>query len=170
MSSPKKRWRTDKLLRIKKLVLVSVFALYFSVFIVNASALERSRKPTDVTPTVVLSNFATHDNSYRSSQTAIQFSELLQIALMEKSSLTWVEREEISLAMRELKIGIFGLSDSASTLQLGRWLKADLLIKGDFYRRGNGKWTLEIEVIDLDHADVASRVSFSFPKLLTKSP
>lgn len=125
--------------------------------------MEYSGKHSGTVPTVVLSNFAAHDNYYQSSQTAIQFSELLQITLMEKLSLKWVEREAISQAMQELQMSLFGLLDSASTLQLGRWLKADLLIKGDFYRKSKNKWTLVVEVIDLDHADVVARQSVSFP-------
>jgi len=125
--------------------------------------MEYPGKHSGTVPTVVLSNFAAHDNSYQSSQTAIQFSELLQITLMEKLSLRWVEREAVSQAMQELQMSLFGLLDSASTLRLGRWLRADLLIKGDFYRKSKDKWTLVVELIDLDHADVVARQSVSFP-------
>ncbi|MHC4308326.1 MAG: CsgG/HfaB family protein [Planctomycetota bacterium] len=123
----------------------------------NAFAGERSGEPLGEALTVVLNNFTAHEDSYRSRQAAVNFSQMLHVALTRQSSFKWVEREEISNALNELKMAVIGLQDSTSALQIGRWLKADLIIKGDFYRNEKQKWTLIIELIDLEHADIMIR-------------
>ncbi len=148
--------------KIAKPLLIVLVLLTALTFLDNALAVDISQKSTESVPTVVLSDFATHDNLYRSSQEAVKFSELLSISLMEDSAFEWVERTAISRALEELKLSASGLLDSADRLQIGRWLKADLLIKGDFYRRTSGTWRLDIEVIDLDHADVVAQRSIAF--------
>ncbi len=52
---------------------------------------------------VVLNNFTAHEDSYRSRQAAVNFSQMLHAALTMRSPFKWVEREEISKALNELK-------------------------------------------------------------------
>ena len=135
------------------IILISIIVLTMT----NAFAGERSGEPLDESLTVVLNNFTAHEDSYRSRQAAVDFSQMLHVALTRRSPFKWVEREEITNALNELKMALIGLQDSTSALQIGRWLKADLIIKGDFYRDEKQKWTLIIELIDLAHADIMIR-------------
>ncbi|MHC4476149.1 MAG: CsgG/HfaB family protein [Planctomycetota bacterium] len=130
-------------------ILISIIVLTTA----NVFASEQSGKDLSV----AINNFTAHDNSYRSRQAAANFSQMLHVALTKRSPFKWVEREEISNALNELKMGVIGLQDSTSALQIGRWLQADLIIKGDFYRNEKQRWTLIIEVIDLPHADILVR-------------
>lgn len=135
--------------------------LFASTVLFNSNVLAEEETQSDehLAPTFVVTNFVAHDNSYFSFQEAIKFTELLQLELMEKTSYDWVDRERVEEALKELKLTTLGLVDNTSSLQIGRWLKADLLIKGDFYRH-QSKWWLIIETIDLDHADIIGQFSF----------
>jgi curli biogenesis system outer membrane secretion channel CsgG len=128
----------------------------------NAFAGEQPCEPLGESLKVVLNNFTAHEDSYWSRQAAVNFSQMLHIALTRRSSFKWVERKEISNALKELKMALIGLQDITSALQISRWLKADLIIKGDFYRNEKQRWTLIIEVINLEHADILVRRTISF--------
>jgi hypothetical protein len=132
--------------------------VYFPVLL-NAETLQ-SREP-NILPTIVITNFTVHENSFRSIQEAVKLTELAQIDLMDKTSYRWVEREQLRHALAELKMSSMGLFNSSASLQLGKWLKADLLIKGDFYRNKDYSWIFIIEIIDLEHADILLSKSLS---------
>lgn len=46
-------------------------------------------------PRVALMDFSTDDNSYRSAQTGVNFTSLLQVQLVNEPGLEWVERAQL---------------------------------------------------------------------------
>ncbi len=104
-------------------------------------------------PRAALMDFTCQVNSYRNIQTAADFSAVLQTMVSSGSSVEWVERNQWKSAAQELKLSLFdgGMRDA---LRLGKWVKADLLVVGEFQPDQKHDWELNIEVIDLDHADV----------------
>ncbi len=114
--------------------------------------------------TVALAPFTSADNSWPSIEAAEQFSALLQLR-PEVAKVPWVERAEIGKAERELNLQP-GFTDPSASVRLGKWLRADLLVSGQFgLDEGEGR-TLEIEVIDLRRADVLARRSLPVPSRL----
>jgi hypothetical protein len=123
------------------------FQLWLSViFIFCAIAVKAA-------PRAALMNFTCQVESYRDIQAASDFSAALQAVVSSRSSVDWVERNQWKSAAQELKLNLFngGMRDG---LRLGKWVKADLLVVGEFQVGQKQDWELKIEVIDLDHADV----------------
>ncbi len=122
------------------------FFIQTVIFLFTAAALQAA-------PRVALMDFTCQVESYRNIQTAADFSATLQIAVSSVPSVEWVERNQWRGAAQELKLSFFngGVRDA---LRIGKWVKADLLVVGEFRANQKQAWELNIEVIDLDHADV----------------
>jgi len=103
---------------------------------------------------VALMDFSADDISYRSAQAAADFSALLQAKLMSVDNVDWVERSQLQAAKDELGLTSGGYVSASSALNLGKFVKADLLIEGQFVFTGRPNRELRLEVIDLDHAEV----------------
>jgi hypothetical protein len=131
--------------------MLSFFKIYF-VFILFSAVFLNNALGKGVS--VAMSPFSATDNSYVSSQNAAGFSEVLQVELMAKASLEWVEREQINQVIKEHNLSVLGMIGNESVVQLGSLLKADLLIRGQFYKVPKKSWALHVEIIDLYHADV----------------
>ena len=78
----------------------------------------------------------------------------LQPQLMNTEGVDWVERQQIDLALREMSWASAGLMNNANNLRLGRLVKADGLVLGNFYTRTNEGKFLRLEVIELEHAEL----------------
>lgn len=105
-------------------------------------------------PRVALMNFTSQIETYRNIQSAADFSAALQAtASSGQSPVEWVERNQWQSAAQELKLSYFDGSVQ-DALRIGKWIKADLLVVGQFQADQKPVWELKIEVIDLDHADV----------------
>ena len=104
----------------------------------------------------VLSEFTSDDNFYRSAVMGGNVSALLQVQLANEPGVEWVARDQLKAAERELKLGLAGMTSPAAMLRVGKWLKAELLVRGRFSST-NDERSLRIEVIDLQHADVLTR-------------
>ncbi len=128
-------------------------------------AVTEAVSPASNNEIVAVCHFETSDFSFQNAQTAKALTELVQAELESNSNVNWVERDQIELAFKELGGINLGLVDPKISLQLGKWVKADLLIKGVFSPNKSKKfWRLDLEFIDLDRADVLLRRSFSFGK------
>ncbi len=101
--------------------------------------------------------FTTSGVSYNDSCDVQTLSELVQAELASISDLTWVERTNIDTALSELELTAFGQIDAASSMQLGQWLKADVLLKAALSRTSDSAWQAQIEIIDLHRADTLAR-------------
>ena len=143
-------------MRKKVTIVTYIMMVSFSGFVSAASSKSGSMTKQ---PNIVMANFVSHDNSYQSQQNADKLSELLQIVLMKKTSYDWVEREEIQRSIDELKLSMIGEYNNSASLQVGKWLNADILVKGDIFLKG-GRWSLVIELIDLKHADIMFSKTF----------
>src|SRR5208283_3930289 len=108
---------------------------------------------------VALSDFTSDDNSYRSAMAAVNFSELLQAKLTGMEGVEWVERSQLQAAEKELNLSIAGFFSSATALRAGKFVKADLLVAGQFTTTTEPGRTLRLELIDLEHADVLAGTS-----------
>lgn len=106
---------------------------------------------------VVLIDFSSNDSSYRSAQAAVEFSALLQAKLTGMKNIEWVERSQLETAEDELNLAAGGYISPSTALHLGKFVKADLLVTGRFI--SNQHRELDMEVIDLDHADVLAELS-----------
>jgi len=113
----------------------------------------------EASPRVALMDFSTDDNSYRSALAAADFSALLQVKLKDVDGLEWVERSQLQAAEKELKLSAAGLVSLSAALRVGKFVKADLLVVGQFTSASQLKRVLHLEVIDLEHADVLAETS-----------
>ncbi len=112
---------------------------------------------------VALMNFSTDDNSYRSAQSAIDFTSLVQVQLASIAGIEWVERARLDLARKE--IGLSAMSSIAGGFEVrcGKWVKADWMITGRFSSDDQDRRTLFLEITDLQRADVLASGTFDIP-------
>lgn len=87
------------------------------------------------------------------------------VALMqtkiEVPGVEFVERAELARNKSELLLSrIFGGS-RADTLRAGHFLKADFALRGNLFTNSPGAWELELELIDLAHAEILRSTNFS---------
>lgn len=101
--------------------------------------------------------FNTNDGSYLNAEVAGEIADRVQSSLRDHDEIQWVSRPEILKVISKLAAFSGGASDEPVPLQLARWLKADMLVKGTFSLRTGGTWNLQIEIIELKHADVLTR-------------
>lgn len=114
-------------------------------------------------PHVALINFSTDDNSYRSAQMATDFTSLLQIRLANEPNVVWIERDQLDKARQELELSAMELVGGGSSVQRGKWVKADWMITGQFSLDDRDRRTLFLEITDLQHADVLASQTLTFP-------
>jgi hypothetical protein len=105
--------------------------------------------------------FTSDGVSYVDFTETVKLNELVSLRLGAVSDVDWVDRTHIEKTLKELEFSAYGLTDSATSLKLGRWLKADLLIKGYVSRGRRTPPQLILEVIDLAQADILA--SFQTP-------
>jgi hypothetical protein len=115
-------------------------------------------------------HFTTTDQSYLNAEAASTMAELVQIAVQHDASIDWVDRDQIEKVIQELQLTNSGVSDFTTPLQLGRLLKADILVKGTFFPDAKESWRFDLEIIELKRADVLVQSAFrvdrqSLPKL-----
>ena len=143
---------------MKRYIYRLILAIAFSLIVGQA-------KRACADPTVLtFGHFTSTDHSYKNIQAAETLLELTQSRFETRSDVVWVERERIDQALKELGLASYRHNNSSTSLQLGKWLKADLLTKGMFSLQENKLWQLDLEIIDLQHADVLQRRSLSFGK------
>ncbi len=118
--------------------------------------------PAQAAPHVALMNFSTDDNSYRSAQSAADFTSLLQIQLADAPEVEWVERAQLELAKKELGLSEMDLIGGAVPMRWGKWAKADWLVTGQFSLDDKSQRTLFVEITDLQHADVLASRTITF--------
>lgn len=114
---------------------------------------------------VALMDFTCDDNSQRSAAAAVDFTVRLQAELSGNDNFDWVERSALAAADKELQLSFLGLTDRSTSLRAGRWAKADLALHGQWSTNTAVGRTLEIEVLDLQRADVLARTNLAFPTL-----
>ena len=107
--------------------------------------------------------FASDGVSYVDSTETAKLNELVSLRLAAFSDVAWVDRAHIEKTLKEFEFSAFGLPDSTTSLKLGHWLKADLLIKGSVSRGRRSPPQLLVEVIDVAHADVLTSFETALP-------
>jgi Ca2+-binding EF-hand superfamily protein len=112
---------------------------------------------------VALMDFSVTDNSYRSMQAAAEFTGVVQTRLGNVPDAEWVEREELDQARRETELSAMGLVGGASYIRLGKWVKADWMVTGQFSLDDQNRRSLFIEITDLQHADVLTSRTLVLP-------
>ena len=114
-------------------------------------------------PRVALMDFSTDDNSYRSAQSAADFSGLLQVQMADEPGVEWIERAQLDKARQELELSTMDGMHGGAALRQGKWLKADWLVTGQFSLDDRNRRTLFLEITDLQHADVLANRTITFP-------
>jgi Ca2+-binding EF-hand superfamily protein len=119
-------------------------------------------------PRVAMMDFSVDDNSYRSAQAAADFSSLLQAKLASEPDVEWVERAQLDKARQELELSVAELINSSSSIQRGKWVKADWMVTGQFSLDDRNQRTLFIKITDLQHADVLASRTIAFPGVASR--
>lgn len=125
------------------------------LFAVGLLLLTTGRASAQVT--TVYCHFTSADGSYANSEEAAKAAELTQVLLQAEPEIVFVERTLIDQMLKELGNQSLGSLDPSLSLKVGRWLKADLLIKGVFSWNESEGWRLDLELIDLHRADVVAQ-------------
>ena len=112
---------------------------------------------------VALMDFSVDDNSYRSAQSAIDFTSLVQVQLANAAGIDWIERAQLDLARKEIGLTAMSSFNGAFNLRCGKWLKADWMITGRFSSDDRDHRTLFLEITELQHADVLASGTFEIP-------
>jgi uncharacterized protein len=105
-------------------------------------------------PRIAVADFTTEDNSFRAEVAARDFSTALQALLADLPGVDWVERAQLAEVEKEHGLAVLGFSDPDRSLKLGKWARADLLLTGWFHDRTATNQALQLEVIDLNRAEV----------------
>ncbi len=125
--------------------------------------IERQKRPAyPDRPTVAVLDFGVDRDTYLGEQTAIGISELVRQFLADDKAYLFVDRSEIARVREEHELGLFATSNPADRLELGRWLKAHLIVSGRFVDVGEPTQSLELSVVDTTTAEriVKKRVPF----------
>jgi hypothetical protein len=112
---------------------------------------------------VALMDFTVDDNSYPSSEVARDFTVALQAELSGEQEIEWVERSQLRLAEKELRLSALGLMAGGDPMRQGKWVKADWLVQGRFTTGlDDQRWKLTLRVVDLSHADLLAEQSLDW--------
>ena len=84
---------------------------------------------------------------------------MLQAQLGQVTEVEWVEREQLRLAEQELHLSEMSLMAGRDGVRRGKWVKADWLVQGRFAFDDAGHRTLELQLLDLHHADLLANKS-----------
>lgn len=106
---------------------------------------------------ISLMDFAAEELSYRSAQSAADFTATLQSSLAAVEGVEWVERERIVLAAKELELAGLGFVEPTEAARAGRWVGADFALFGVF--RTNSPGTGRILALDLVNLSRAASVA-----------
>ena len=121
-------------------------------------------RAADPAPRVALINFAVADvNSSRARIAAAELSAIVQATVSAEAGYVWVERQELDRAFNEFELAGRGVINTAAALRMGHQLQADLLVLGTLRYAGLAGPQLEVEVIDLPHADVVASQVVDLP-------
>lgn len=101
--------------------------------------------------------FTTSDGSYLNADAASSMADLVQVSIQNDGDNQWVARPEVLKVIQQLAILGQDASDEPMPLQLARWLRADIMVKGTFSLAAGDTWILDLEIIELQHADVLTR-------------
>lgn len=104
--------------------------------------------------TVAVSDFTVADESYTNQQWAVGLSDLVQAKLSPDTEFVLVERARLKAAEAELSLSAGGFISGATALRIGKWVKADLLVLGHIRQEEAKPWSLHLEIVDLQRADV----------------
>jgi hypothetical protein len=111
---------------------------------------------------VALLNFTTDDQSYTSEVSTTKLTSLIAAELQSETGVVWVERGEIESIAKEHDLLVSGLGNS-SALKLGKWIKADILLTGKYFRNSHEGHMLYLEAIEVQRADVLASESIVIP-------
>lgn len=103
---------------------------------------------------VALLDFTADDNSWPATQAAVDFTAVLQAQLSGAAGVEWVERAQLKLAERELRMSELGLMAGSEAVRRGKWVKADWLLQGRFGFGDDGRRIVRLDLLDLNHAEL----------------
>lgn len=119
------------------------------------------RARDDAPPRVAMVDFTSDDTLHRGWRSAATFTTAVQSRLIDAVDVQWVERQQLDLAIAELKLDRFMHARTSVSLRIGRWVKADLLVTGRFVREGasqekepgtDSDRVLHLQIVDLSRA------------------
>ncbi|HKW30850.1 MAG TPA: hypothetical protein VJT54_16070, partial [Verrucomicrobiae bacterium] len=87
----------------------------------------------------------------------------MQVQLADVSGIEWVERGRLDQARRELELSAMEAPGGVPYIRLGKWVKADWMVTGQFSVDDRNRRTLFLEITDLQHADVLASQRLIFP-------
>lgn len=85
------------------------------------------------------------------------FADSLNVRLS-SSGLTLVEREDLEAVLKEQKLGLAGITDEATALELGKILNANDLIRGSFIVL-DGRLRADVKITDTEKGEILFAVS-----------
>lgn len=91
-------------------------------------------------------------------------SDIMQATLSDSTTVTIVDRENMSSALKELQLGAQGMIDSSSVKKLGRIVGAKYFCSG-MLRSSNGKTVVTVKVVDVE----TSVVKMAYATLANKA-
>jgi hypothetical protein len=113
--------------------------------------------PSHAAARVALMDFSVEENSLRAQAAATNFAALVQAALTQDFEL--VERAQLAKAEQELKLSSSGRLSFGNSLWMGKWARADVLLRGSFFA-DNGERKFLAQAIDTGNADVLADHTF----------
>lgn len=141
--------------------------LALSLVLVLAGALVPARGAEVAAPPlalrrVALLNFAPAEDSFAATRAAADFTALVQARLTATPDLEWVERQEHERVRREMELLGAGVTRGDS-IRAGRGLRADLLVLGRLVATNRTEQALDLEIIELQRADLLASRRVSLP-------
>lgn len=121
---------------------------------------ERERYPDR--PRVAVMDFEVDADTWVGEQTAQQLSDATRATLEADGRFDWVDRSQLDVAADELALGL-GAGDASALVELGAWLKCDLIVTGRFVDTGRSTQRLRLEVVDLLTADRVTTRELDWP-------
>ncbi len=135
--------------------------LAFAAALLPMRAAEVAAPPLSVRR-VALLNFAPAEDSFAATRAAADFTALVQARLTATPDLEWVERQEHERVRRELELLGAGVTRGDS-IRAGRGLRADLLVLGRLVVTNRTEHALDLEIIELQRADLLASRRVSLP-------
>lgn len=113
------------------------------------------------TLTVAVLPFGTDSPHYTDRVNAASFPDLLQQMIQPRQPVRWVDREQVERARAEFNLQAFGGSGPIAELSMGRWVGADVVVRGRYLTSDPDFPVLQLSVVDLLRAQTLAQSDVS---------
>lgn len=140
---------------MKRLLLIMSLYILFALLFLGAQESENPNETT--TPVVTILHFTNTTAAIDEQWMSRAFADGLNTRLS-SSGLTLVERDDLETVLKQQKLGLAGITDEATALELGKILNATDLVRGSYIVL-DGRLKVDVKITDTEKGEILFAVS-----------